>query len=251
MSDLAYRIVVNACLPAFLVSGSPVLLGRENVPRKGAGILAPTHLSHYDVPVLMGHTPRNIDFMSVVEFLGMPFVGWLFTHMNCFFLDRGRSDMKAVRTGLEKLKQGRFISMFPEGRIRDFEDSIVHGKPFKPGLARIAYLSGAPVIPCVVLGADAYKKPTAWMPLRRIQYGIIYGQPLTARTDLEERESVQELSDRLATAYVSLYQELSGKMPAFKGRSNAKIGEEGEKSGLVPSPKTLGEGEGQKESGDR
>lgn len=208
MSDATYRVVWSICYPAFWVSGRPFVLGRKNVPETGAAILAPTHLSHYDVPLLMAETPRNIDFMSVVEFLGVPFVGNLFTRMNCFFLDRGRVDTKAVRTALQRLEQGRLVSMFPEGHIRDFDDSIIHGKPFKPGLARLAYLSGAPVVPCVLLGGDRYKKPTAWLPLMRTVYGVIYGEPLRADTTRPEREAVPELVARLSVVYPALYQRL-------------------------------------------
>ena len=219
MSDSTYRTVVAICYPAFWVSGKPTVIGRRNVPLEGPVILAPTHMSHYDVPLLMAESPRNIDFMSVVEFLSVPFVGRLFTEMNCFFLDRGRVDLKSVRTALDRLKKGRLVSMFPEGQIRDFDDSIVHGKPFKPGLARLAYLSGAPVVPCVVLGGDQYKKPLAWLPLMRTKYGVIYGEPVTAKADLPEREAVPELVQRLAATYQTLYRKLS---TAMRGGNEAK-----------------------------
>jgi len=212
MSDLAYNIVVGACYPAFWVSSSPIWLGRENVPKTGRVIIASTHLSHYDVPCLMAASPRNVDFMSVVEFRDKPFVGRLFKSVNCIFLDRSRSDLKTVRAALDRLEAGRAVMMFPEGRIRDWEESAIRGKPFKPGVARLAYLSDAPVVPCVVLGSDAYKKFSAWLPLKRTRYGIIYGQPLTARRDLPERESVQDLVERLSQAYGRLYRELSAAM---------------------------------------
>lgn len=212
MPDSSYRMVVNLCLPAWRVCTNPVILGRNNVPRTGAAILAPTHLSHYDVPALMGETPRNIDFMSVVEFLSVPFVGRLFTQVNCFFLDRSRNDPRAVRTALDRLRKGRLVSMFPEGRIRDFADSIIHGKPFKPGLARLAVMAGAPVVPCIVLDGDKFKKFTAWLPLMRTRYGVIYGKPIAPRTDLTESDAIADLTTRLAAAYPALYAELRAAM---------------------------------------
>ncbi len=214
MPDSSYRMVVNLCLPAWRVCTNPVILGRQNVPKNGPAILAPTHLSHYDVPSLMADTPRNIDFMSVVEFLGVPFVGRLFTQVNCFFLDRSRNDPRAVRTALDRLRKGRLVSMFPEGRIRDFADSIIHGKPFKPGLARLACMAGAPVVPCIVLDGDKLKKFTAWLPLMRTRYGVIYGKPIAPRADLSEPEAVAELTARLAAAYPALYTKLRTAMDA-------------------------------------
>ncbi|HEX8916652.1 MAG TPA: lysophospholipid acyltransferase family protein, partial [Humisphaera sp.] len=143
MSDLTYRLVRAIGYPAFWTSSSPVYLHRDRVPRAGAAILAATHLSPYDVPCLMAASPRNVDFMSVVEFLRKPLVGRLFRWMNCFFLDRGRADARAVREALARLRAGRMIGMFPEGRIRGWDESVVHGRPFKPGVARLAVLAGA------------------------------------------------------------------------------------------------------------
>jgi 1-acyl-sn-glycerol-3-phosphate acyltransferase len=152
--------------------------------------------------------------MSVVEFLRKPFVGRLFTGMNCFFLDRGRVDARAVREAVARLRAGRMIVMFPEGRIREWTDSVVHGKPFKPGVARLAVLAGAPVVPCVVLGTAAYKRFTSWLPLRRTKYGMNFGEPLTPRADLDADAAEADLTARLAAAYVSLYAELRPLLPA-------------------------------------
>src|SRR3954469_19872947 len=69
MSDLTYKIIHHLGYPAFWTSSSPVVLHRDRVPRRGAFILAANHLSPFDVPCLMATVPRNLDFMSVVEFL--------------------------------------------------------------------------------------------------------------------------------------------------------------------------------------
>jgi 1-acyl-sn-glycerol-3-phosphate acyltransferase len=213
MSDFTYSLVRGIGYPAFWVSSSPVVLHRDRVPRAGPAILASNHLSHYDVPCLMAASPRHIDFMSVVEFLRKPWVGTLFRAMNCFFLDRGRADPRAVRVAVDRLRAGRLIAMFPEGQIRAWDESVIHGRPFKPGVAKLAYLAGAPIVPCVVLGTGAYRRFAAWLPLRRTRYGVIFGQPLIARTDLDERAALDEFVARLAAAYVSLYRELRAAMP--------------------------------------
>jgi 1-acyl-sn-glycerol-3-phosphate acyltransferase len=213
MSDLTYRLIRDIGYHAFWVSSSPVWLHRERVPRRGPVILAPTHLSPFDVPCIMASLWRPLDFMSVAEFLKKPWVARFFRAMNCLFLDRGRIDPATMREAVRRLQRGRALVMFPEGRIREWKDSVVHGHPFKPGVARIAQMTGTPVIPCVVLGTDAYMKSSSWLPLQKTKYGINYGQPLTARKDLPPEESQAELTARLAAAYVDLYRELRQKMP--------------------------------------
>jgi 1-acyl-sn-glycerol-3-phosphate acyltransferase len=214
MSTLTYALIRGIGTPAFWVSSRPVILHRDRIPRRGPAILAPTHLSHYDVPCLMATVWRHIDFLSVVEFERTPLVGTLFRGMNCVFLDRGRVDPAAVRETLRRLAAGRLVAMFPEGRIRDWPDSAVHGKPFKPGVGRLAQMSGAPVVPCVVLGTDAYKRPDAWAPLRRVRFGINFGDPLTVRPDLPPDAGQADLVDRLSRAYGELYRELRPRLPA-------------------------------------
>jgi 1-acyl-sn-glycerol-3-phosphate acyltransferase len=212
-SDASYWFVRHIGYHAFWLSSSPVWLHRDRIPKSGPMILAPTHLSPFDVPCLMAAMPRTVDFLSIVDFLKKPFVASLFKRVNCLFLNRGRVDPHTVREAVRRLKKGRALAMFPEGHIRAWKDSVVHGKPFKPGVARIAQIANAPIVPCVVLNTGAYLKAGSWLPLGRTKYGVNFGHPLQPRTDLSAEESQQDLLARLGRAYVELYRELRPKLP--------------------------------------
>jgi hypothetical protein len=67
MSDLFYKVVRLIGRHAFWVSSRPVVFGIEHVPRQGACVIASNHTSPYDVALLMRHTPRLLDFVSIVE----------------------------------------------------------------------------------------------------------------------------------------------------------------------------------------
>lgn len=189
MSDLFYRVVRMAGSVAFAASARPVVLGAHNVPRRGPCILAPTHQSPFDVPLLIRHTPRLVDFVSITEIFQRPFIGWFYGHMNAFPLDRGRPDAPAVRTILTRLSAGRAVAVFPEGRICAGMDSVVHTRRIRKGLGRIAELSRAPVVPCVIINSMAYARVASWLPLRRTRYGVIYGPPLVSTGDPAALES--------------------------------------------------------------
>src|SRR3954468_5087227 len=156
MSDLAYNLVWGACVHAFWVSSSPLILHKERFKTPGAYILAPNHLSPFDVSCLMAISPRNLDWVSITEAFRNPLVALLYGSVNTFPLDRSKPDSPTVRIILDRLKRGRVVAMFPEGNIRTPETSVLNGGNFKPGIGRIAQLSGAPVIPCVIIGTDAY-----------------------------------------------------------------------------------------------
>lgn len=225
MSDLAYKAVCFVGRHPFWVSSRPVRLHLDRIPADGPAIVAPTHLSPFDVPCLMAASKRrNLDFVSVVEFQRTFFVGWLFTHMNCVFLDRGRVDTATVRAVLDRLAERRMVVMFPEGRIREWKDSAALGKPFKTGVARMARMSGAPIVPVVQLGTGQFGKWWAWLPLRRVRYGMIVGEPIAPRADLEPAAAEADLTARLSAAYVSLTAELRQAMPWFRPPAEVSSG---------------------------
>src|SRR3954468_12639803 len=167
MSDRFYDIVVFIGRFPFWVSSRVTLLHLDRAARDGAYILACSHTSPYDIPVLMRSSPKRLDFVSIAEVFAKPFVGWFFGNMNAFALDRGRRDSATVRIILDRLARGRSVVMFPEGHIRKPEQSVVRGAPFRGGVARIARLAGAPILPVVAWGTPAYSRFTAWLPHRR------------------------------------------------------------------------------------
>src|SRR5437870_5041887 len=118
MSDWFYRIVVLIGRFPFWVSSRPIVLHAERARREGAFILAANHTSPYDIPALMRHAPRRLDFVSITEVFRNPFIAWFYSHMNAFPHERSRGDPKTVRIILDRLSRGRVVAMFPEGRIR-------------------------------------------------------------------------------------------------------------------------------------
>ena len=212
MSVLTYKLVRAFGYPAFLVSSSPVVLHRGRAKRKGAYILAPNHLSHYDIPCLMRVAPRDLDFLSIVEIQKHPWAHRLFLAMNCVFHDRSRRDVVPMRHLLDRLRRGRVVAMFPEGHLQREETSAVTGGPFKPGVVKLAQLAGAPIVPCVMLDANEYWRFTAWLPFRHTKYGVIFGEPIHVGREPDEETARREGIERLRRAYVELYTELCDAM---------------------------------------
>jgi len=195
------------------VSASPVVLHARRAERPGAYILAPNHLSPYDVHCLIKDTPRILDFVSIVEVFQHPLVSWFYRNMGAMPLDRARVDTATTRTILHRLSQGRVVAMFPEGRIQEGDASVLNGGRIRPGLFRIARAANTPIIPCVILGTQAYHRFPAWLPLRRTVYGINYGEPLMPD---EQWEDLAIAEKQLRDAYAQLNAEL---LEHLKGRN--------------------------------
>jgi 1-acyl-sn-glycerol-3-phosphate acyltransferase len=207
MSDLFYNVVRYTGSHVFFLTSRAVVIGDQHVRRHGAFIVAATHSSPYDVPILIRHTHRMVDFVSTVEVFGQ---GRLFAAfyraLNAFPLDRSRPDGRTVRTILDRLARGRVVAMFPEGGIRKEQHAVYVTRKIKPGIGRIANLAGVPIVPVVIQNSIAYARPTSWLPIRRVRYGVIYGEPLMPGADDAETERC------LVDEYVALHARLVAAM---------------------------------------
>lgn len=203
MSDAFYRTVRFVGRSAFFVSSSPLVIGADHTAREGGFLLAANHQSPYDIPLLIRHTRRLVDFVSITEVFRNPLLGWFYGSMNAFPLDRRKPDSPTVRTILDRLSRGRCVGIFPEGGFRRGAASVVHSGRIKPGTARIARLANVPIVPAVVIGSGDYARVSAWLPTRSTRYGVIYGEPVAAGddepTDLLLAQKMAELHQTLAT----------------------------------------------------
>jgi 1-acyl-sn-glycerol-3-phosphate acyltransferase len=208
MSDPFYYLVRYLGLPAFRTSSRPTVLHADRLNRPGALLIAPNHLSPYDIPCLMASTRHPLDFVSIVEIFQNPLLARFLRGMNAFPLDRRRVDAAATRQILDRLARGRKVVIFPEGRIRRPDESLLTGADFNPSVLRLARLASTPILPAVILATGAYARPTAWLPFRQTRYAIAFGHPLDVpQTEDEPTTQAQSLTE-LRHAYNTLYTEL-------------------------------------------
>jgi 1-acyl-sn-glycerol-3-phosphate acyltransferase len=205
MSDGFYRLVRSVGLPVFVLSSRATALHAERVKRKGPLIIAPNHLSPYDIPCLMASTTRVLEFVAMKELFARPWGARFFRGMNVIPLDRGRADAMATRTILERLARGRAVVIFPEGGIRPPERSMLAGGDFNPSVVRLARVSGAAVVACVILGTASYARASAWLPFRRTRYAVGFGAPICVGSNGEEEAECADAVARLRQDYAALY----------------------------------------------
>lgn len=91
----------------------------------GAAVLVANHISHFDPLYLMIGFDRTIDWMTTKEFYANRLVAAWLRAVNTFPVDRSRPDRRALRLGVERLRAGRVVGVFPEGGIRAGATSIL------------------------------------------------------------------------------------------------------------------------------
>jgi len=173
--------------------------GTCTIPEAGPAIIVSNHTSPVD-PVLLWarhfmhfRRPhlRVIGYLTAREYFELPgFVNWVCRAMECIPVDRNGRDMQSVRQALERLKQGRLLGLFPEGRLNEEtpNDRLLAGDT---GVAWLALKAAVPVIPIFIQNAPR-SGSMVWVFFRRARVRLIFGQPLDL-TPWQGRRSSPEL----------------------------------------------------------
>lgn len=165
------------------------VVGLENIPIKGAAIVAGNHVSLLDPPTLgVACRKRPVCFMAKSELFGNPLFAFVIKSLGAFPVKRGTSDRAAVKTALAILSEGRVLGMFPEGTRG--KDGIL-GRA-GPGAVALAGRSGAPVIPAALLGTEKIGFKNPFPKLK-----VIFGRPLFFPDKTSDKAVLQERADQL------------------------------------------------------
>ena len=147
--------------------------GVEHVPRAGAVVITPNHVSFMDPILVTIPVRRALHYMALEPFFRVRGLGALMRWARAFPIQETEHDSPAIRRALRILKQGEPLVIFPEGGRSP--DGRLQG--FRPGAFRIALATGAPVVPVTIAGAFE-----AWPTGRRLprpgRITITYHPPL-------------------------------------------------------------------------
>ena len=148
--------------------------GRENVPAGGPVIFAANHLSYLDGPVMVGAAPRPMHVLVKQEmFTG--FLGTLLHYSGQIPVDRS-GDRAALSDARALLDEGRCVGILPEGSRGAGDAAEVSS-----GVAWLALISGAPVVPVAVLGTRISGEHRDTIPRPGRVFHVAFGTPQTYR----------------------------------------------------------------------
>jgi 1-acyl-sn-glycerol-3-phosphate acyltransferase len=147
----------------------------KNIPDRGGVLIASNHASFLDPPAVGGgYRGRPIHFMARNTLWNSKFGTWWMTKVGCIPVSRGTGDLRALKTTIKMLKEGKVVSMFPEGtRTEDGELQEAKG-----GIGFIIEKSGCVVVPAYIGGTyKAHPKGTKF--IKPCKVTITYGKPIT------------------------------------------------------------------------
>ncbi|MCI2049479.1 MAG: 1-acyl-sn-glycerol-3-phosphate acyltransferase [Lachnospiraceae bacterium] len=174
---------------ALICGAKDEVIGLENVQKDRAALYVVNHRSFFDAILMYKYMPCPTGFMVKIEIKKVPLLNYWVRALYCLFVDRKdtRQGLEAVMKGIDYVKNGVSIIVFPEGTRNHDEGTLM---PFHAGSFKIAERPGAPIIPVTIVNTGAIWEDH--FPTVRPQHVIIeFGKPIeTAGMRPEERRKL-------------------------------------------------------------
>jgi 1-acyl-sn-glycerol-3-phosphate acyltransferase len=215
-----YRLVAVIAKPLLRLFTKRELSGAENIPVTGGFIAVANHVSEIDPLIVgeflldLGRPPR---FLAKKELFRKPPMKWIVEGAHQIPVDRHSADAaQALSAAVDALHAGECVLIYPEGSAT--RDPQLWPMRPRTGVARLALLSGVPVIPIAQWGPQEilpYKARRPKLLPRRtmrvvagppVDLSDFAGQPVTA-------ELLRAATDRVMHAVAELLAGLRGGTP--------------------------------------
>jgi 1-acyl-sn-glycerol-3-phosphate acyltransferase len=183
------------------------------LPADDAGLVLANHRSPVDPMLIFSSSPvkqtryriRRVEFLTAAEYcdLGGP-LGFITKHMHVIPVARSGRDMGPVKEALRRIKDGKLVGVFPEGRINTGSGLL----PGSSGVAWLALHSRAPVYPVFIHDAPQGESMVAPF-VKFCRSHVTYGEPVDLSAYYGRRIS-QPLLDEVTHLLMSRLAQLGG-----------------------------------------
>jgi 1-acyl-sn-glycerol-3-phosphate acyltransferase len=216
-----YRLIEIILRPILKAATGRDWRGGEYLRTDRGIVVAMNHLSWYD-PLVAAHfvndNGRPVRFMAKVEVFKIPVLGSILRNAGQIPVQRGNSDAAAgsLREAFTAIENGQCIVIYPEGTLT--RDPNLWPMTAKTGAARIALMTGAPVIPAAQWGPQEvippYSKKISLFPRKTMH---VWAGPAVDLDDLRNQPvntaTLREATERIMLAITKILAEQRGEVP--------------------------------------
>jgi len=207
---IALRIVQWAFRVMLWIAGTEqTVIGAENVPKDQPVLYIPNHRSYFDILLIYSKVPGLTGFVAKDSMLRYPVLRRWMQKLYCLFLNRDnpREGLKTILQGIEYVKRGISICIFPEGTRNKTDELFL---PFKEGSLKIAEKTGCLIIPVALNNtAEIFENHMPW--IHKCHVVLQYGTPIDPKNLSKEekkhlgafcRDKIQEMYEKNMTLIV-------------------------------------------------
>ena len=192
--DRAFRATQFALRGMFAAGYRVRIAHRDRVPKRGGLLIVSNHQSHFDPPFVGCWLPRVAWFVARDSLFRGGF-GRMIAGYNAIPIRRGEADAATMRAVIGHLKQGRAVTLFPEGTRSESGEVGA----FQRGLAVLIKRSGCDVLPVGIDGLREVWPKGARRPTIGGRIAVVYGEvmPAAQLASMKADQAVALLRDRV------------------------------------------------------
>jgi 1-acyl-sn-glycerol-3-phosphate acyltransferase len=133
--------------------------------------------------------PRPTGYIAKKEMLRYPLLRNWMRYLHCLFLDRNdlKQGLKTILEGIDKVKSGISICIFPEGTRNKVKDTFL---PFRDGSFKIAEKTGCAIVPMTLNNTgEIFEDHLPY--IRKTHVVLEYGKPIyMSEMTREEKKNI-------------------------------------------------------------
>jgi putative phosphoserine phosphatase / 1-acylglycerol-3-phosphate O-acyltransferase len=191
------KALMPFAIPELILFADIDVVGADKIPAEGPAIVCGNHRSYFDVTAmgyLFAQSGRAGRFLGKKEVFDVPVVGDLMRAMGGIRVERGTGSDEPLREAALALEAGEVVTIMPQGTIprgRAFYDPELKGRW---GTAKLAAMTGAPVIPVGLWGTEKVwprnsRLPKLWNVAHPPKVTVRVGEPVELSYDDPEKDT--------------------------------------------------------------
>jgi 1-acyl-sn-glycerol-3-phosphate acyltransferase len=215
---IRWRIIATVAIPLFEFFGRYRMRGLDHIPKRGAFVIAPNHVTNFDpltTAYLVWRAGRVPRFLAKASVFRVPLLGALLRYTGQIPVERAGGGPDPLAAAGRLIDEELAVIVYPEGTLtRDPDEWPMRGKN---GAVRLALEHGIPLIPMAQWGVQnilpRYGGRLRFFP--RSDVDMLVGPPLdlsrwAGRTDTAAHV---EATTALMNEIARLLGELRGETP--------------------------------------
>ncbi len=167
-------------------------VNKKVIDKKKNYIFVANHTATLDIVLLIHNIHRTQYFVGKKEIFKGKLRSWFFKKMHVIGIDRKNIDLSAIKSCMSVLKEGKTLTIFPEGTRNKVNDDL---QELKNGTAMFAIKSGVEILPIKIA-----KRPRFFQMNK-----LIFGEPFSLN-EFKGQKLTKEVLDQ-ASAIITEHME--------------------------------------------
>lgn len=196
LEEIRRKMVYRCTSRLVKIAGASVeVSGKENIPKEEAVLYVGNHQGNYDIPLISTYIDSSISYIAKKELSSIPLLSSWMKVADCVFVDRQnpRESVKSLEEGINLLKGGRSLFIFPEG-TRSRGDDL---GDFKSAGLRLAKKSGVKVVPVSIDGSYKLMEENGGK-VTPANVKINIGEPIAVSNETNLKDLAEEIKNTIS-----------------------------------------------------